>query len=398
MTFDRLQVVFKVVERCNINCDYCYYFNMGDHSAMSRPPVVSVDTAREMAKWLAEGCADLGIKQLSISFHGGEPMMLKARNFDAICAAFSDQLADALDLSFNMQTNGTIFSDAWMDVLKRHRVHLGFSIDGGREAHDRHRLDHKERSTFDVTVKNLEMVRDAAVGDDAYLGPATIAVMDSANDYGDVFSFLDGLDVKRMSFLLPDRSHDLPFMGGKDTALAYGQALFEVFQAWFEKDDSNIYIRNISDFLSHFQLSPADQDPDFPEFAKDSGRPPRVTQVIIMHSDGKVGVNDSYIPALSWFERAPEYSISNSTLREFLADPIFEEIEGAISDLPAKCRGCKWKDICKGGDLENRFSKSNGFDNPSVYCEGLQYFYEMTSRMLVENGYPANYVELAIAS
>lgn len=395
MDFDRLQVVFKVVERCNINCDYCYYFNLGDETALSRPAVVSVDTSARIADWLAEGCADLGITSLSLAFHGGEPMMLKPRNFDAICTIFRDRLDPVVDLAINMQTNGTILSETWLDILERHRVHIGVSIDGDRVAHDRHRLDHRGRSTFAKTEANLKALRARAADDAAFLGPATISVLDAANDPAEVFGYLAELGLKRMSFLLPDRSHDTPFAGGDDTALAYGRALYGIFRAWLLHDDPGLYVRYIATFLSHFQLAKPHDDDVL--FAKDAA-PMRRTQVIIMHSNGKVGVNDSYIPALAWFEKTPEYSVESATLRDFLADPIFDEIAAAEASLPPACRRCDWQALCQGGDLENRFSSANGFANPSVYCEGLMYFLENATRLLVENGYPVDCLDLAIAS
>jgi len=36
-SIEALQVVYKVAERCNINCTYCYYFNMGEDTALTRP-------------------------------------------------------------------------------------------------------------------------------------------------------------------------------------------------------------------------------------------------------------------------------------------------------------------------------------------------------------------------
>ena len=33
-SIEALQVVYKIAERCNINCSYCYYFNMGDETPM----------------------------------------------------------------------------------------------------------------------------------------------------------------------------------------------------------------------------------------------------------------------------------------------------------------------------------------------------------------------------
>ncbi len=397
MTIDRLQVVFKVVERCNINCDYCYYFNMGDQSAQDRPPVIQPHTAGKIADWLARGCADLGIPHVSLAFHGGEPMMLKPRNFDLICKIMTDRLAGQVNLTINLQTNGTILTPEWIEILSRHRVHLGFSIDGDRAAHDRHRLDHRGRSTFDATARNLRTILDHAATDSPWLGGATISVLDAANDAAAVFDYLAGLGVRRMSFLLPDRSHNTPFAGGHDSALAYGQALFDIFRAWLVRDDPDLRVRYISELLRHLQLAP-DTNQDSPQFAKDSGGPDHRTQIIIVHSDGTVGVNDSYIPALEWFQHTPEHKIDTTTLRGFLSDPIFPEIEAAIADLAPPCQTCTWRTLCKGGDLENRYAAGTGFANPSVYCEGLKFFYENATALLVENGYPRRYLDMALAS
>lgn len=144
LSVDRLQVVFKIVERCNINCTYCYYFNMGDSSALERPPVVSVDSATQIASWLTDGCRELQVQQVAISFHGGEPMMLNPNKFAAICNSFTERLHPIVGLSFNIQTNGTILTDEWLSALCTHRVHVGVSIDGDRAANDRFRIDRKE--------------------------------------------------------------------------------------------------------------------------------------------------------------------------------------------------------------------------------------------------------------
>jgi sulfatase maturation enzyme AslB (radical SAM superfamily) len=44
---------------------------------------------------------------------------------------------------------------------------------------------------------------------------------------------------------------------------------------------------------------------------------------------------------------------------------------------------------CRGGDLEHRYSRHNGFDNPSVYCDSYKIIFEAISVMLntIENEY-----------
>ena len=391
MSLNRLQVVFKLVERCNINCTYCYYFNMGDSTALERPPMVSVDSATQIANWLADGCRELQIKKVSIFFHGGEPMMLNPIKFAAICSSFTDQLGQMVDLSFNIQTNGTILTDEWLSALCTHRVHVGVSLDGDRTANDRFRLDRQGRSTFGKTERNLKTLVSIANRSATYIGPSTISVLDYRNDYNAVYKYLRGLGVQRMSFLLPDRNFDGCFDNSEESARRYGECLSQIVEAWMTEDDLGVNVRFISDMLQKFQLRETSLDD--PQAPDPSAKKKWDKQVVIVHSDGGVSVSDSYIPALSWYRRTPASSIHDSSLCEFLMNGIFDEIERATVSLSSKCQGCEWKRICRGGDLENRYSKRNGFDNPSVYCEGYLFFFKTACDLLVANGYPAEHIQ-----
>src|SRR3546814_8282834 len=85
--------------------------------------------------------------------------------------------------------------------------------------------------------------------------------------------------------------------------------------------------------------------------------------------------------------------MESHSLRDFLGNPIFEEIETVSNTTPTACGECRWRDMCRGGDLENRFSAVNGFDNPSVYCDAYKGLYATVCKRLVEGGYPAPLVK-----
>ena len=375
---DTLQVVFKVAERCNIDCDYCYYFNMGDTRALARPPVVDQDRAEAVGQWIAQGCDDLGIKKVLLSFHGGEPMLLKLRAFDRICASLRAAIEPKASLGFAIQTNGTILSPAWLEAFSRHRVHVGVSIDGDRLAHDRHRLDKRGRSTFETTRRNLERLVDWSNGDRA-LGPSTISVLDWRNDLAEIYRSFRAMGVREMSFLLPDRSRDDGFAGDGETAAAYGRQLADVFEAWLKEDDASVFVRQIERALARFRL----------------GGPMRSenVQIVVVQSDGSIALNDSYIPALPWYRDLPQTSVDDTPLRDHLTLVRSLETEAGLHGLPSGCNGCEWARLCRGGDVENRFSRNGGFDNPSAYCEGYQVFYARVRDLLVANGYPREIFE-----
>ena len=374
-----LQVVFKIVERCNINCSYCYYFNMGENSALTRPVKVAPETVRRIATWIASGCRDLGIPNVLISFHGGEPMMIRPQALSSICDTFRAALMPEFGLGFSIQTNGTILNDAWLDVFATHGVNIGVSIDGDRQANDRFRRDHRDRSTFDRVERNLRRLMDWA-GDDPRRRPSTISVLDWRNDYRAIYHYLRGLGVRHMSFLLPDRSLDDGFSGADETARRYGQALSEIFDAWLAEDDPNISVRQIRELVHHFQIRHEPAPPADPDFA--------AYQIVVMQSDGTASVNDSYIPALDWYRQAPSRRVDEASLREFLGQPVFAEIARMARSPAERCRSCMWVGVCRGGDLENRFSRANGFDNPSAYCDAYQAYFEHACGRLLAAGYP----------
>lgn len=64
-----------------------------------------------------------------------------------------------------------------------------------------------------------------------------------------------------------------------------------------------------------------------------------------------------------------------------------------LSTLPDFCKLCCWQNICNGGQLIHRYSKENGFNNPSIYCEGLKLFYKHASTVLMQHGIKQNDIE-----
>lgn len=72
----RLEVVLKIVERCNIDCTYCYFFNGQDESFKKHPKSISKNTVNQVSVFLKAAIDDLHIDEIMIIFHGGEPMTI----------------------------------------------------------------------------------------------------------------------------------------------------------------------------------------------------------------------------------------------------------------------------------------------------------------------------------
>jgi uncharacterized protein len=383
-----LQVVLKVAERCNINCTYCYYFNGGDEEALSKPVVIAAQTIDEVAAYLAQGVRDLQIPVLYVSFHGGEPLMMKPEAFDHACQVIRSKVGDAAKVGFIVQTNGTIWNERFAEVFKKHEVSVGISLDGGKSENDRYRLDHRGKSTYDRIVRKIDAMRDTGFGIDGR-PLSCISVLDSRNDYRKVYADLCAHGFRALNFLLPDRSHDTKLATG-DAPEDYGRVLSDIARIYFAEDDVSISVRQLDAVLFHFQkrkempAQPADSAPQREQIDY---------EIMVIHSDGTVALNDSYMPALAWWKKTPKLHVADSTVRDYVDLAVRDELTRGLEKLPAACSQCEWRGICRGGDAENRFSSSNGFDNPSIYCAALKEFYATIRQCLIEGGYPADDIE-----
>jgi uncharacterized protein len=381
-SIEALQVVYKVAERCNINCTYCYYFNMGEETALTRPVLASIDVTDALARWIAQGCEELRIPCAKVTFHGGEPTLIGVKAFGEACRRLRDIIEPVAAVSLSIQTNGTLLDDRWVEAFIEHGVGVGISIDGARAANDRFRLDRRGRSTFGSTEEAILRLVEAH-GSGGPL-PSTISVVHPGNDYRSVYRYLRTLGVKDMRFLLPDRNADDVEFVSSGAAAQYGSCLSDVFLEWLSEDNLDVQIKFVDQLLVHFR----------PDVAPGQvfRRPRKANQIVIARSDGTIAIDDTFIPALSWYAGTPVYSTVTSTLRRFLGDPIFREIEETSNTLPGGCTECRWRQVCRGGDLENRFSTRNGFDNPSVYCDAYKVMFQDVCDELVRNGYPVDLV------
>jgi uncharacterized protein len=369
-----IEVIVKVAERCNLVCSYCYYFFAGDQTYKTRPGRMSRQVIDGLARFLTEGATATGIPSIKLVFHGGEPLLLRKADFEYACEAFRREISPVASLSLNVQTNGVLIDEEWVDIFRRHGVSVGISLDGDQDVNDRYRVDRLGRGTHSRVVEGFRRVK-AAAREEQWPEPGLLTVLDADADIEAVYRhFVEDLGATCVSTLLPDCSHDDGIPKGH-SAEAYGLMLCKLFDLWTENEA--VHLREVHRLLGRFQKY---------------GNAPACSRnaVIVVQSDGSLAMDDSYVPAQSWREAAPRGSIFVDTLADWLASPPYEELAGYYGSVPSGCSDCVWRHVCGGGDLENRYSTERGFDNPSIFCEGLKLFYLHVTRYLVRHGYPVD--------
>ncbi|MBP1928444.1 uncharacterized protein J2741_000991 [Methanolinea mesophila] len=135
---------------CPSRCHYCWSSEEGS-------PVMSIDTVKEVVEWLK----DFRNEPVTITFHGGEPLLAGPEFYREALPLLSNGLAH-MKPSFAMQTNLWRMTPELARILAEYHVPLGSSIDGPEEINDVQRGDgyfEKTMKGYRVATKNGLEVR-----------------------------------------------------------------------------------------------------------------------------------------------------------------------------------------------------------------------------------------------
>jgi len=194
-------LVVKIAELCNLGCRYCYLYEHGDTTYTDRPKFMSDKVYEAMLDSVRRYCDSRPGQQTSLTFHGGEPTLVGSERLTYLADRAHEVLGNRLG-SLQMQTNGTLIDQGWVQALRRARVHASVSIDGPPDIHDRNRIDHAGRGSHASAVRGLKLLQDGG------LRPGVLAVVSPGEDGARVYRHFRELGLESINLLLPDVTHD----------------------------------------------------------------------------------------------------------------------------------------------------------------------------------------------
>jgi uncharacterized protein len=380
-----LNIVFKISERCNLKCDYCYFFFGGDDTWKSHPAVVPRHVIDSLGAFSARAARDHHLQSITLIFHGGEPLLMSRPRFAEMCETLRGY-EDSFQFDFGLQTNGVLVDDDWIALFERYKVSVGVSLDGTRAVNDQHRLDFKGRSSYDRTVGGLRLMQQAAA-QGRMSDPGLLSVINPLADGAVVYRhFAHDLGVRRMSFLTPDYTWD----SGVSEEIVRGveRFLMASLRAWLADKNPAIRIRLFSELVAAMLDVRA---MELVQTYRDDYR-----NIISVSSNGDLGPEDT-LKILDPRFRSLGLNVATNNLSELIESKAWLEQAEAATVKPEGCRDCGWWKMCKAGRPINRYSFGRGFSNPSLYCSGLKDMYAEIGAFLVRNGMPLSELALRIA-
>lgn len=354
-------IVLKVASRCNLNCTYCYMYNLGDTTYLQQPKFFSTRLQDQLLKRIKEHVIENNLKYFIIVFHGGEPLLYSKKKYYRFKEKAADVFKNLKDfkLFLYLQTNGVLIDDEWCKVFKELDINVGISIDGTKKVHDMFRIDHKGKGSYDDVVKGI------AVYKKHFPTIGVISVININENPKDTYHNYKKIGITGCNLLFPDNNYDSPpIMWGiksmDEYNLEISKWLIELYEVWKNDDpDTRLSIRL---FETLIRLILGDETSGNELYGvQDNG-------VIVIETNGDIETVDTLKSCGNGFTKG-HHNIENNSFTEVLETPLVDLYYKSHKRLCDKCNSCPILDVCGGGYITHRYSSFNGFNNPSIYCE-----------------------------
>jgi uncharacterized protein len=361
-------ILLKVASQCNINCSYCYVYNMGDDSWANMPNFISQNTIQCIAKEMA----NLKTRQqrpFAIVLHGGEPLLLGVRRLEFLLHSLRTAIPDSYSIS--IQSNGMLISNDILDICSKFKVSISISLDGPETIHDTNRVGHRGEGTYNRVLEGIDKLKSHS--DTSFLFAGLLAVIDPSSNPKAIYDFFKTTGTPNVDFLYRDGNHDkLPFGKTSFQSIEYGiwlEGLLDTYLA----DQTPIKIRILDDLI---KLSLGGLGIKEGVGVTDFG-------IVVIDTDGSITKNDTLKSSYKGADRfSNNWNIHTDSLIKILDSSEFVIAHKLQRPTSSTCLSCPELQVCGGGMPLHRWKTGSEYENPSVYCHDQLYIINKIKAML----------------
>lgn len=327
---------------------------MGDSGWSSMPAQISLSTVSAIAKSL-KLLYDFQQHPFAVVLHGGEPLLLGPKKLRNLLQTFRHVLPE--DCQFGIQTNGILITNEILDICYETRTTVSVSIDGPKKAHDAFRIGHDGNGTFVSVLKGIDLLRGHR--EHSFLYSGLLTVVDATSNPLEIYEFLKSLAPPSVDFLYRDGNHTkLPWGKSRVDSTEYGEWFTTLLDIYLS-DPTPIRIRFLDDLIKLVLGGQGSKE----------GLGLTGFGIVVIDTDGSISKNDTLKSSFDQADRFTRpWSVHNDDLVDLMATEEFKEYHSLQIPTSNICKGCPEVGVCGGGMTLHRWGKSNGYDNPSVYC------------------------------
>ena len=338
-------VVLQPTTFCNINCQYCY---LPERAKTKRMPL---DVIRRVASEVLS--SDLVDEPFVFLWHLGEPLAVPPSFYEEAfseIARINQEHERAYVHSF--QTNATLLNEQWINLIQRHRIKLGISLDGPAFIHDRQRITRSGRGTHASVLRGVDFLQAN------HVPFSVIAVLtDFSLDYPDeffAFFYEHGIDQVGFNIDEIEGMHVATSFSQSQSVKRYKSFLSRLIQLSAQYQGA-VKFREVWTNLRTLALGTDDP-------YNTTNKPLRILNI-----DARGDIS-TFCPELvaATSQKYGDFVMGNilkDGLADLAANPVFQLVHREIEEGIALCKKtCSYWNFCGGGSPSNKFFEHGRFD------------------------------------
>ncbi len=346
-------IVIKPTYACNLACKYCYLSN--DTKQAYRADLNLVKNFLIQVRDLLKK----GDKRTNtILWHGGEPLLWGIDNYTQIFQ-FIEKEFNGYSYKQAIQTNLSLINVNFIDLFKRHKVGVSFSLDGTEDIHDSQRVDKQGAPTFAKIMEQVELCKNLGIKP----GCIVVATKKHIGRISETYNFMvkNELNFKLNPLFCAGEAEQ-----NKDeyslTPEEFADMSIELFDLWYNDSNSKIQNQKFIDIASALVT--------------------RKTALCVFSKNCQDNVlafspyGDIFPCGRFCDNSLKEYSYGNITkmpLKDILAQRKDSEIYQRHLHIDnSDCKACQYYDICYGGCLHDGFLVNKDFKTKTFLCNAYK--------------------------
>jgi uncharacterized protein len=135
---------------------------MGDDSWKSMPKIMSIDVLTKVVDRIVEHSNKHDFSNISISLHGGEPLLVGIDKFEEYINVLKSNL-QSHNYTIGIQTNATLINQNFINLFEDNDIFVGMSYDGPPEINDINRFYHNGKGTGKDVEQGLKLLTNSKI-------------------------------------------------------------------------------------------------------------------------------------------------------------------------------------------------------------------------------------------
>jgi uncharacterized protein len=338
---------------CNLDCSYCYLPDRGSKRRI-RP-----GTLERIFERVFE--SDLVTRPFTVVWHAGEPLVLPPSFYEDAFATAARFARPGAEITHSFQTNGTLIDDTFCDLMLRHDVRVGVSVDGPAFLHDATRKTRSGKGTHARVMVGIERLQRHAVP----FHVISVLTRDALDYPDELHEFYVEHGIEQVGFNVEEIEgpNERSSLSAQDAVLRYRQFMSRFFDLAMGSEPQ-LKVREFGSMIAAVLHA-----------GEERGLPSQEAAPFAIVSVDCEGNFATFSPELLGLP-SDVYSgfalgnVMQDSFADAAASARFRAMARDVAAGVSKCReSCAWFRFCGGGAPGNKYFENGSFDSTeTMFC------------------------------